>query len=87
MSRYMNVPQCIVDKQPSPDLFAGMKDEEIMGIGYADLDAVISLLADGKSDEEIEQLAGVNQKSIQYVREMRRLSGPLRAGPASLLER
>lgn len=85
MGEYLDVPEKIVQKKPSPDLFAGMKDEEIMGISYSELDAILWFLDSGSSDEEIERHVGVGGKSISYVRKIKRLSQRLREGPASLL--
>lgn len=42
MSRYLGVPQRIVDKVPSAGLWRGQTDEDEMGLTYKDLDSYLS---------------------------------------------
>jgi len=85
LGAFLEVPEKILQKKPSPDLFAGMKDEEIMGISYGELDSILWCLSHGLNDEEIEQTVQTKKKSISYVREIISQSGRLREAPASLL--
>ncbi|MEA1920061.1 MAG: NAD+ synthase [Campylobacterota bacterium] len=41
LARYLEVPNVIIDKPPSADLWAGQSDEEELGYTYAQLDAVL----------------------------------------------
>mgnify|MGYP003293312165 CR=1 FL=1 len=51
--RYLNAPECIINKAPSAALFDGQTDETEMGISYAALDAFLS----GEAiDEETRQI-------------------------------
>jgi NAD+ synthase len=86
LGRHLGVPGRILDKSPSPDLFAGMKDEEIMGMRYAELDSILWCMAQGLTDGEIEGKTGSSGKSIAYVRDIVALSGPYREPPADLME-
>ena len=42
MSRALGVPQAILDKAPSADLWTGHTDESELGVSYADMDLVVS---------------------------------------------
>lgn len=82
---FLGVPERILDKKPSPDLFAGMKDEEIMGITYEKLDLILWGLSRSLKFDEIEEKFKVKRKSVDYVMEIKKQSSTLRAEPASLL--
>jgi NAD+ synthase len=84
LGRYIGVPEEILDKEPSPDLFAGMKDEEIMGITYDTLDAILDALSSGMGIDEIVKTLGVGRRVVDYVIEIRQYSGSMRDPPASL---
>lgn len=86
LGRHIGVPERILDKAPSPDLFAGMKDEEIMGMRYGELDSILWSLARGMDDEEIVTKTGSSRRSIAYVRKIALLSRRFREPPAGLIE-
>ncbi|MCK4236594.1 MAG: NAD(+) synthase [Candidatus Krumholzibacteria bacterium] len=86
MGKFLGIPVRILEKKPSPDLFAGMKDEEIMGISYGDLDGALWCISHGLSDKEIELKLGLSINVISYVKEIGEQSGRLREAPASLME-
>ncbi|MDQ2809308.1 MAG: NAD+ synthase [Chloroflexota bacterium] len=50
LSRAVGVPQPILDKQPSADLWPGQTDESELGISYDDVDQVLYLLVDERMD-------------------------------------
>ena len=85
LGELVDIPDRILTKRPSPDLFAGMKDEEIMGIGYEELDSILACLADGLPDEEIESRTGSSSGTVAYVREVSTQSARYREPPADLL--
>ncbi len=84
MGRYLGLPAPILEKQPSPDLFSGMKDEEIMGISYEELDTVLWGLAEGLDGKGIEERFGIDGKTTRYVIEMKTLSERMREPPATV---
>lgn len=84
LGRYLSLPEAILAKRPSPDLFSGMKDEEIMGISYETLDTILWALASDMDNGEIMDRFAVDAQSIEYVREITRLSERLREPPATL---
>jgi NAD+ synthase len=48
LSRAIGVPQPIIDKAPSADLWAGQTDEEELGFTYDEADRLLYLLVDGR---------------------------------------
>lgn len=54
LAKYLGVPDVIIDKKPSADLWPGQTDEDELGISYADADAILyKLLEDKLSPSEI----------------------------------
>ena len=54
LARYLKVPQEIIDKKPSADLWEGQTDEEEMGITYLEADKILfRLIEENKTAEEI----------------------------------
>ena len=54
LSRVMGVPEVIITKPPSADLWAGQTDEGELGFTYADVDQVLHLLVDQRlAPEEV----------------------------------
>jgi NAD+ synthase len=85
IGRELGLPEEILKKKPSPDLFAGMKDEEVMGISYSELDGILYGLSKGMTDEAIVKDFDVHSKTIKYVKEIKKHSDRLRTPPVSLL--
>lgn len=81
---FLSIPECIMKKKPSPDLFAGMEDEKIMGISYEELDSILWGLSNDMKPEEMERAFGVKRSNVHYVIEMKERSGVFRAVSASL---
>ena len=48
LSRALNVPQSILDKPPSADLWIGQTDEDELGYTYEEVDKVLYLLVEGR---------------------------------------
>lgn len=78
LSRHLGVPQAILDKPPSADLWPGQSDEGELGFAYEDVDHLLYLLVDeryrpaeviaaGFEREFVERVAGLIQ-SMQYKR-------------------
>lgn len=53
LSRYLGVPDVIIDKAPSADLIAGQTDEHDLGISYEQADGILSWILHGAGPEEI----------------------------------
>ena len=86
LGREIGVPDRIIEKAPSPDLFSGMKDEEIMGMRYSEIDPILWCLAHGMRDAQIEERTGSSRSSIEYIRKITELSAHLREPPADLMD-
>jgi NAD+ synthase len=48
LAKYLNVPQVIINKAPSADLWEGQTDEDELGYAYEEMDALLALLIDEK---------------------------------------
>jgi NAD+ synthase len=85
LGEHLGLPESILTKKPSPDLFAGMKDEEIMGVQYPSLDSVLWCISKGYDDGGIAEATGRDRKTIAYIREIVSSSERYRESTANLL--
>lgn len=70
LSRYLGVPESIVSKVPSADLWAGQTDEQELGFTYFDVDEILYLLVDKRFRAiDIIEL-GFEEKFVTRVYEM-----------------
>jgi len=53
LARYLGLPDRIITKKPSADLWEGQFDEDEIGASYGELDAILYLLDKGIPEEEI----------------------------------
>jgi NAD+ synthase len=51
LARFLGIPEAIIAKKPSADLWPGQTDEGEIGIAYHDLDIILHLLVDKRLDE------------------------------------
>ncbi len=84
MGGQIALPEPILRKKPSPDLFAGVKDEEIFGMPYETLDGILCLMGRGLGDAEVAARIEVDEKTIRYVKQLREASQRFREAPAAL---
>lgn len=67
LSRAMNIPQSVIDKAPSADLWEGQTDEGELGYTYADVDRVLFLMMEGRyTVDEIAEI-GFNRDFVAKV--------------------
>lgn len=67
LSRYLKVPEVIVSKQPSADLWEGQTDENEMGLTYKEADEILyRLLEENKNVAEIAD-EGFNKEIISKI--------------------
>ena len=70
LAKILKLPECVIDKKPTADLWEGQTDEDEMGISYFELDQILHQIVDNKkSEKEIEQ-KGFNIEKIRKVKEM-----------------
>ncbi len=67
LARAIGVPQVIVDKPPTADLWAGQTDEGELGFTYAEVDQLLYLLVDERYTPEECVQAGFAQKFVEAV--------------------
>ena len=73
LSRYLKIPNELIEKKPSADLWEGQTDEQEMGLTYKEADQVMySLLEENKTVEEV-LAEGFNKDLVEnIVRRMNR---------------
>ncbi len=67
LSRALNIPEVIVKKPPSADLWIGQTDEGELGFTYSEVDKLLLLLVDGRYRPEECVAAGFDEKFVQTV--------------------
>ncbi|MCI5969263.1 NAD+ synthase [Helicobacter sp.] len=67
LAKVLDIPQNILQKPPSADLYAGQSDEAELGFSYAILDRIMLLLHEGKDDVAILQ-EGLPKEALQLVK-------------------
>ena len=74
LSRAMGVPQSVIDKPPSADLWQGQTDESDLGFTYAEADKLLFLLVDRRYSVEDCVAAGFKKEFVDQVVERIRRS-------------
>lgn len=74
LARHMNLPDAILAKPPSADLWLGQTDEGELGFTYADVDRLLYLLVDRRFSPEECEAAGFRPAFVQDVLERIRRS-------------
>jgi NAD+ synthase len=71
LARHLGLPESVVTKAPSADLWQGQTDEAEMGLTYAEADAILYLLVDERCTmEETASAAGVPLDRVAKVLRM-----------------
>jgi NAD+ synthase len=74
LARALELPQQVIDKKPSADLWAGQTDEGEMGFSYANVDRLLYLMVDERCTDDELRAAGCADTFIQQVSGMVRRS-------------
>ncbi|HEY3397337.1 MAG TPA: NAD+ synthase [Armatimonadota bacterium] len=74
LSRFLNIPEAILTKSPSADLWPGQTDEAELGFSYADVDRALYWLVDQRRRPEDMIEDGFDPEFIARVRKLIRLS-------------
>ncbi|MDD5717301.1 MAG: NAD+ synthase [Sulfuricurvum sp.] len=67
LARHLNVPDSIISKPPSADLWAGQSDEEEIGYPYADLDRVLKRYVEERHTVEEMAASGENSHLVDMI--------------------
>lgn len=70
LAKYLNVPEKIINKKPTPDLVPGITDEEAFGMSYYEID---SILIDLESGIERNDQLSLRIKQIMQLTKLREL--------------
>lgn len=81
LAAYLGVPQPIIDKPPSADLWVGQTDEGEMGLTYAEVDRLLMMLVDERYTPAEAIEAGFDAKFVERVWRMVRVNHFKRRGP------
>ena len=81
LAAFLEIPNEIITKPPSPDLLPGITDEYAIGLSYETLDRILWRLEAGMGTEEIAGALGLEPARVDYVRELTRRSVHMRAQP------
>jgi len=68
LAKYLKIPEQIISKPPSADLWQGQTDEGELGLTYAKLDAFLYYLDDMKFTDQQLQQQGFSSDFIEYVK-------------------
>jgi NAD+ synthase len=67
LARYMGIPEAIVRKAPSGDLWVGQTDEAELGFTYEEADGVLNLMVDRRYEIPEIVAAGFDQRLVRAV--------------------
>lgn len=67
LARYLGVPDSIIDKPPSADLWAGQSDEEEIGYPYSELDRVLKRYVEERHTVEEMITGGENPQLVDMI--------------------
>ena len=65
-AKYLKVPECIINKPPSADLWKGQSDEKELGYSYSRIDPVLMEFVDNRATKK-ELLEKFDQKLVEFV--------------------
>jgi NAD+ synthase len=81
LAAHLGVPQPIIDKAPSADLWVGQTDEGELGLTYADADRLLVMLVDERYTPAEVVEAGFDPKLVERVWRWVRVNHFKRRGP------
>jgi NAD+ synthase len=70
LAKFLGVPERIIKKPPTHDLFAGfiLTDEEMMGMSFEVVDSILKGLEEGRSEEEMSRELKIDLSIIEEVK-------------------
>lgn len=73
LGKFLGVPNCIMNEAPSPDMFKGIGDEDVIGHKYEIVDKVAYVIQNGL-DENILLNEGIAEQEINHIKKLHELS-------------
>jgi NAD+ synthase len=70
LARHLNIPESIIKKKPSADLWKNQTDEGEIGVTYKELDEILYFLIDCRLREEEIEKSGYSRETIQKIKRM-----------------
>ena len=69
MANYLKIPNCIINKEPSAELWNGQTDEEELGISYEKIDKYIfnGTSGDVEIDKKIQEKNSRNMHKVKSI--------------------
>ncbi|MBN2335040.1 NAD+ synthase [Candidatus Bathyarchaeota archaeon] len=67
LARYLEIPENIIKKPPSPGFYPGHTDEAELGIDYATLDLILYSLSEGTETQKIAEDLNIQQSLVDSV--------------------
>jgi NAD+ synthase len=68
LARFIDIPVEIRNKPPSPDIIAGITDEQAIGVPYETLDLILLALEKGWDIRDIAAVLEIEEKMVSYVK-------------------
>ena len=84
LAEYLQVPDRILAKEPSPGLAPGLLDADLLGMSYEALDPVLAMMERGAGNDEVAQAVRVPVDKVQFVRDLLGYSEHMRQVPVRL---
>jgi NAD+ synthase len=81
LATYLQVPQEIIDRPPSPDVLPGLTDEGALQMDYATLDRILWRLERELDADGIAEILGLDPQRVRYVQMLMQRSEMLRHSP------
>ncbi|MCG8341433.1 MAG: NAD+ synthase [Chlorobiales bacterium] len=70
LARHLQLPEEIVEKTPSADLWEGQSDEEDLGFGYEEVDLLLYMMLEKRMSKEAIVSEGIDESFYDTVRKM-----------------
>jgi NAD+ synthase len=81
LAAFLEIPDEIISKPPSPDLLPGITDEYAIGLSYEMLDRILWRLEEEMDTDKIAGTLDLERDTVDYVRELMQRSAHMRAQP------
>jgi NAD+ synthase len=81
LAAFLEIPDEIISKPPSPDLLPGITDEYAIGLSYEMLDKILWRLEEEMDIDKIAGTLDLERDTVDYVRELMQRSAHMRAQP------